>query len=208
VILAFSAFASRGLGMKQLVYYVACSIDGFIARQDGSFNDFLQAGEHLEDLIQSFPETIPGQFREQLGIHADNQYFDTVLMGHKTYEVGAKVGMTNPYPHLKQYLFARRLTASPDANVELISTDAVAQVKQFKQMAGKNIWLCGGGTLAQELLVANLIDRLILKVNPIMIGAGIPLFSGEVKLPPLGLIDSKIYGNGVAVLHYQVIVSK
>jgi dihydrofolate reductase len=190
--------------MKKLVYYIACSIDGLIARQDGSFDDFLQTGEHLEDLIQSFPETIPGHFRDRLGIHGDNQYFDTVLMGRKTYEVGAKVGITNPYPHLKQYLCSRSLTASPDANVELISTDVVARVEQLKQTAGKDIWLCGGGSLAQELLVANLIDRLILKVNPILLGAGISLFAGEVKLPPLALIDSKIYGNSVAVLHYQV----
>jgi dihydrofolate reductase len=190
--------------MKKLVYYIACSIDGFIARQDGSFDDFLQTGEHLEDLIQSFPETIPGSFREQLGLYGDNQHFDTVLMGRKTYEVGTKVGITNPYPHLKQYLFSRSLQTSPEPNVDLISTNVIARVEQLKQMAGKDIWLCGGGTLAQELLVANLLDRLILKVNPILIGSGIPLFAGEVKLPPLALIDNKIYGNGVAVLRYQV----
>ncbi len=191
--------------MRKLIYYVACSIDGFIAREDGSFEGFLQEGEHIDDLIQTFPETFPAHVRHLMGIQSENQEFDTVLMGRKTYEVGLNFGVTNPYPHLKQYLFSQSLKASPEEQVELISEQAISVVKQLKNEAGKNIWLCGGSNLASTLFTENLIDRLILKVNPFLMGSGIPLFASSIEQTALELTDRKIYGNGVLRLHYRVV---
>ncbi|MFH7029501.1 MAG: dihydrofolate reductase family protein [Heteroscytonema crispum UTEX LB 1556] len=190
--------------MRELKYYVACSVDGFIARKDGSFDGFLQEGEHIADLIETFPETFPVHFRDAMGIHTENKHFDVVLMGRKTYEVGSKVGLTNPYPQMKQYIFSRSMKESPDANVELVSSDAVGLVKSLKNETGKDIWLCGGADLATTLFAENLIDELILKVNPFLMGSGIPLFAGVVKQTSLELTNSKIYGNGVLVVHYRV----
>ncbi len=72
--------------MSKLIYLVACTVDRFIARNDGSFDFFLMEGERVADLLSAFPETIPGHFRETLGITAENQHFDSVLMGHKIQE--------------------------------------------------------------------------------------------------------------------------
>jgi dihydrofolate reductase len=188
--------------MRQLKYYVACTVDRFIAREDGSFDFFLQEGEHLTDLINSFPETIPGHLRDALGVHAENSLFDTVLMGRKTYEVGLDLGITSPYPHLKQYLFSRSMKESPDENVELVSADALALVSELKKRRGKDLWLCGGGDLATILFPE--IDEMILKINPVLLGSGIPLFSGVVKQTTLELTDSKIYSNGFVLLRYQL----
>jgi dihydrofolate reductase len=198
------AIAQEECLMRELTYYVACSVDHFIAHHDGSHDGFLPEGEHLTDLIETFPETIPAHFRNVLGIDAENQWFDVVLMGRKTYEVGLKEGITNPYPHLKQYLFSRSLKESPDAQVELVWEDPVALVDRLKQESGKGIWLCGGATLATTLFSANLIDKLILKVNPFLMGSGIPLFSGVIPQTALELTHSKIYGNGFLRLHYRV----
>jgi dihydrofolate reductase len=84
--------------MRELIYYVACTVDRFIAREDGSFDFFLAEGEHFADLLESFPDTIPAHLRDAMGVRAGNKLFDVVLMGRKTYEVGLKVGLTNPYP--------------------------------------------------------------------------------------------------------------
>jgi hypothetical protein len=70
--------------MRQLKYYVACTVDRFIAHPDGTHDSFLMAGEHFTDLIATFPETFPAQFRDVLGIGGENKCFDTVLMGRKT----------------------------------------------------------------------------------------------------------------------------
>jgi dihydrofolate reductase len=77
---------------RKLVYYVACTVDGFIAREDGSFDWALFHGEHFPDLIERFPETFPVHLRQALGVAQSARRFDTVLMGRKTYEVGLRGG--------------------------------------------------------------------------------------------------------------------
>jgi dihydrofolate reductase len=188
--------------MRELKYYVACTVDRFISREDGSFDFFLTEGEHLKDLIDSFPETIPAHMRDALGVRAENKWFDAVLMGRRTYEVGLKIGVTNPYPHLKQYVFSRTLNESPDENVRLVSGDALALVRSLKKEPGKDVWLCGGGDLAAALFPE--INEIILKVNPVLLGAGIPLFAGVIKPTALELTDTRIYNNGVMLLRYRV----
>ena len=188
--------------MRKLKYYVACTVDRFIAREDGSFDFFLSQGEHFAALIQLFPETFPGHLRDVLGVRAANQCFDAVLMGRRTYDVGINVGVTSPYPHLKQYLFSRTLKKSPDENVQLVSGDALAFIRELKQQQGKDIWLCGGGALATSLFPE--IDEVILKVNPILLGSGIPLFSGAIKETRLELADSTVYSNGFMLVRYRL----
>lgn len=191
--------------MRELTYYVACSVDGFIAHTDGSHDGFSQDMDYLADIFTTFPETVPSHLRDAMGVHGENQWFDTVLMGRNTYEIGLKAGVTSPYTHMKQYLFSRSLNNSPDGAVELISDRAIERVTQLKQEPGKGIWLCGGGKLAAVLLAHHLIDKLVLKVNPFLMGAGIPLFSNAVPQTTLELTDQKTYQNGVILLHYKII---
>jgi dihydrofolate reductase len=190
--------------MRELTYYVACSVDGYIAHTDGSHDGFSQDSKYLADLFASFPETVPSHLRDIMGIQTENKCFDIVLMGRKTYEIGLKEDITNPYSHLKQYLFSRSIEKSPDENVELVSKNAVELVTSLKNEVGKGIWLCGGADLATTLFAHNLIDRLILKVNPFLMGSGISLFSGVIQQTALELTNSNIYENGVLLLYYRV----
>ena len=188
--------------MRRLIYYVACTVDRFIAREDGSFDFFPMEGEHLTDLIASFPETIPGHLREALGARDEKRWFDTILIGRRTYEVGLDVGVTSPYPQLRQYVVSRTMKASPDGEVTLVSGDPLALVKELKKEEGQGIWLCGGADLATTLSPE--IDELILKVSPILLGSGIPLFSGTVEQTDLELAGSTIYDSGFMLLRYRL----
>jgi len=172
--------------MRKLKYYVACSIDGFIAHEDGTWDGFLFEGEHVSDYLESLNS------------------FDVVLMGRKTYEVGLMEGKTDPYPTMKSYVFSRTMKESPDQRVQLVSENVAALVTSLKEERGQDIYLCGGADLATTLLSENLIDEIILKVNPFLMGSGIPLFARVIKQTELELTDNKIYENGVVVLHYQV----
>ncbi|MFC5146907.1 dihydrofolate reductase family protein [Streptomyces aureoversilis] len=62
------------------------------------------------------------------------------------------------------------------------------------------IWLCGGGELAGTLLPE--IDELIVKCYPVAVGAGIPLFSAAFRPRRFGLVDSRSFAGGAAVLTY------
>ena len=173
--------------MRKLKYHVATTLDGFIAHQDHTVGGFMDEGEHVTDYFNSLK----------------NDY-DVVLMGRRTYEFGFQFGVTDPYPWMKQYVFSRTMEKSPDPNVELVSEDVIDLVTNLKKGAGKDIYLCGGGGLATALLAEDLIDEIVLKVNPILFGTGVPLFSETIKQIDLELISSKNYQNGVLLLQYSV----
>lgn len=98
--------------MRSLTYLVAISLDGFIAADDGSFDVFPQAREHIDWLLHDFPETMPGHVRAALDLKAPNATFDTVVMGWNTFAVGLPHGIDDPYPHLRQFVCSRTHDAS------------------------------------------------------------------------------------------------
>jgi dihydrofolate reductase len=191
---------------RQLVYYVACTVDGFIAREDGSFDWALSEGEHFTDLIENFPETFPVHLRKALGVSQDARRFDTVLMGRKTYEVGLNAGITSPYEPLRQFVVSRSMPEIPHSAVHLYRGAALDLVRQLKAEEGKDIWLCGGATLAAGVFTE--IDELILKINPVVIGSGIPLFDGAANTRATILTEHKVYANGFVFARYDLSVQK
>ena len=79
------------------------------------------------------------------------------------------------------------MTESPDPAVELHRGSPMDLVRRLKAEDGKDIWLCGGAKLSAA--VFSEIDELILKINPILIGTGIPLFSGGRGALPATLVE-------------------
>ena len=173
--------------MRELKYHVATTVDGFIGHEDGSVAGFVTEGNHATEFLESLK----------------NDY-DVVLIGRKTYEFGLRFGVTDPYPWLEQYVFSRTMQESPDPNVELVSENLIGFVRSLKKETGKDIYLCGGADLAATLFAEGLIDEIILKVNPVLFGSGIPLFSGAVEQTPLEPIGARSYGSGVVLLRYRV----
>ncbi|WP_405708353.1 MULTISPECIES: dihydrofolate reductase family protein [unclassified Streptomyces] len=193
--------------MRKLVYYIASTLDGFIAGPDGSDptgpDGFWPIPEdYIQHLVTEYPETLPGPGRAALSVTADGTHFDTVVEGRRSYEIGLKAGLANAYPHLRHLVFSRTLTESPDPDVELVADDPAATVRQLKQQDGKDIWLVGGAELAGALYSE--IDRLIIKLSPMTIGSGIPLFSHKAVFDPRAweLTDHTVLKSGAAFLTY------
>ena len=113
--------------MRTLKYHVASTADGFIAREDGSFDCFPAQGDHVDDYLESL------------------KTYGAVLMGRKSYEVGLKMGVTDPYPHLKSYVFSRTMNMSPDPRVEIVRGDVAGFVRKLKAEARQGhipVWRC------------------------------------------------------------------
>lgn len=189
--------------MRKLTYYVASTIDGFIATEEGSVDFFPVGGDHGPAITAQYPETLPTKVREALGIDKRNTNFDTVLMGRKTHDFGVRTGTASPYAHLRQFVVSTTLPENPDPAVELIPKDPVAEVRELKRAPGLGIWLCGGGELAQVLLPE--IDQIFLKLYPIVLGRGRSLFGAGPQLPEpsrFRVITSQVFEDGVAFVKY------
>jgi dihydrofolate reductase len=176
--------------MRELIYHVATSLDNFICDVNGETAAFLPEGDHIPDFINNI---------EQYG---------AVLMGKRTYEYGFKYGLKpgeSGYKGIKHYVFSSSFDFESTPDVELVQSDAVAFIRNLKQHGGKPLWLCGGGQLGGSLLQHELIDRLVLKVNPIFIFEGIPLFGSGRKEISLKPEDLKEYKSGVLRKSYRIV---
>lgn len=186
--------------MRELTYYVAVSLDGRIAGPGGDVSAFPVTGDHIDMICRDYVDTLPHVALDALGLSARGERFDTTLMGWQTYAAGF-AATRDPYPHTRQVVFSRTRTAA-DAPASLTVTDEppVAVVRRLKAEPGTGIWLCGGGALAGQLV--DEIDRLVLKVNPLVLGDGVPLFTDPVATPDFRLERSTAYGSGVVVNEY------
>ncbi|MFB4298309.1 dihydrofolate reductase family protein [Actinomadura sp. NTSP31] len=194
--------------MRKLVYFVASTLDGFVAGPDGAdptgpdgFWPIPQ--DYIEYLAAEYPETLPGPARQALGITAEGDRFDTVVEGRLSYEIGLKAGLADAFPHLRHLVFSRTLRQSPDPAVQVVQDDPVAVVRELKREDGKDIWIVGGGSLAGALYPE--IDRLIVKMAPLTIGTGIPLFGRGAAFGARTwrLTDHVVMGSGAMFLTYD-----
>ena len=188
--------------MRTLTYYVAATLDGFIAGPEGgdpSDQDFMAVTPDLLEFIATYyPETLPGPARAAMGLTEPGTVFDTVIEGRRSYEIGLAAGIDDAYPHLRHLVVSTTLGTAPAAAVEVISGDPLARVRELKAEDGLGIWLVGGGRLAHSLLPE--IDRLVIKLNPSVVGSGIPLFDGGFAPTLFETVDVVSLPGGVQVI--------
>ena len=190
--------------MRRLVYFVATTLDGYIAGPNGGDPSgseyFPLTPDVIEFIVEHFPETLPGPARAAMGIDHPGKVFDTVVEGRASYEIGLAAGLTDAYPHLRHLVFSTTLE-SQDPAVEIVIDNALERVRVLKAEEGKDLWLVGGGTLAHCLLPE--IDRLVLKQNRSIIGTGIPLFNGPFQPQMFKPVDERLLDSGVRILTYD-----
>jgi len=175
--------------MRNIIYYVATSLDGYIAGPNEDISKFVAAGEGVQQYL------------------ADLQAFKTVIMGRKTYEFGYKYGLEAgqpAYPNMDHYIFSTSLTFEDQhPQVHIVKPD-IALIHDLKEKATTDIYLCGGGEFAGWLLENQLIDILKLKVNPIVLGAGTKLFGNSKASVVTKLIENQSFKEGLEIKTYQI----
>jgi dihydrofolate reductase len=168
---------------RQVVLYLAASLDGFIARRDGTV------------------DWLPTEGEEDYGYTQFLGAVDTVVMGRTTYEQVLTLG-AYPYAGKKGYVFTTRRRGQ-DENVDFVSGDIKAFVGSLRSEPGKDIWLVGGARLAQSFLRAGEVDQLVLTIVPCLLGEGIALFGDGLPMP-LRLVESRAYPDGPVQLRYAL----
>jgi dihydrofolate reductase len=184
------------------VYVVGASVDGFIAGPGGEVDFYPLTPDVLAVLAGDLADSLPAHARAQLGVAGPPQRFDTVVMGRVTYEPALAAGITSPYAPLRQLVVSSTLDDPPDAEVEIVRDDPGAAVRTLKAEPGRDILLVGGARLAGALLIE--IDELVVKLYPVVAGAGVPLFTAPFTPTALALTSSQVLERGTVVLSYDV----
>lgn len=174
--------------MKKLKLYIATSIDGYIARKDGSL-DWL--------------DSIPNPDQLDYGYYQFYESIDTILMGRKTYEEVLSFGVDWPYPDSKTYVISSGETEIKTEKTFLSKEPLKQKVKELSIEKGKDIWVVGGGILITSLLNMDLIDEMLITITPVILGEGIPLFPNNPKETKLELIKTEAFDTGFVNLVYK-----
>ncbi|SDJ62637.1 Dihydrofolate reductase [Pseudomonas delhiensis] len=171
-----------------LIYYVASSLDGYIARPDGSV-DWLKHFQSQDD---------------DHGYAAFYAGIDGLLMGRGTYLQCLDFGEW-PYPD-KPAIVLTRANHLPLAapQVELLHCSPSEALASLEARGCQRIWLVGGGSLAGNCLAADLLDEVIVSIIPHLLGAGIPLFGIGLERR-LQLLEQRSFPSGIVQVRYQVL---
>jgi len=166
--------------MKKVILYIATSVDGFIARKNGSVDWLTKYNDSGEDYgYERFLDSV-----------------ETVILGNTTYQE-----FKAPYGNKKCFVFSRTNTGREN-NITFVNGNVREFIGSLDDGIG-NIWLVGGAEIVKEFLKKNLIDEFIITIIPIVLGEGIPLFGEGIGEHELKIQNIRRYESGVVQLHYQ-----
>ena len=173
---------------RRVIVHIATSADGYIARSDGNL-----------EWLTSRPK--PAGF---YGINDFMKSIDTMLIGRKTYEMSLRMGAKFKSTS-RTIVFSRHPPPADIPQGVEFATGAVSPFMQrLREQEGKDIWLMGGGELIASLLDEHAIDEMIITLNPVFIGEGIPLIGRRHRQTLLDLQSVERFEDGVVQLRYRV----
>jgi dihydrofolate reductase len=168
--------------MRRLILSLACSLDGYIAGADGSFDWIRMDAE--DDGVATLMASV-----------------DTALIGRRTYEMARAMGQPF-FRNMKNFVFSKTLEPGRQKEVEIVRDDPVEFARALKGKPGKDIWLFGGYGLTSTLLRE--VDEVALAIQPILLGDGLPLFPKLRQRQGLELLECRAFANGVVRLRYAM----
>lgn len=158
------------------VFFYGCvTLDGYLADKDHRLDWLHQTGGVAETGYEDF-------YRRM----------DVTVMGRRTFrEIEGLEDPSSVYPATENFVFTHRVGPLPEGFTPICGsvTDFVSGFPPEK-----NIWVIGGGTILAPLLEADRVDHIILQIAPVLLGAGIPLFTQGEGVRRFRLEEVKQYG--------------
>jgi len=134
---------------------------------------------------------------------------DALLLGRVTYEGFAAAwpsregDFADKFNSMPKYVVSSTLDKADWNNSTLLEGDVAEEVSKLREDVDGDIVVHGSAQLVQTLVEHDLVDELRLMVFPVVLGTGKRLFGDTSDKKPLRLADSKVVGDGVAILVYQ-----
>ncbi len=181
---------------SRVTIHMVASLDGFIARKDGSV-DWLETADEFAD----------GETMDPAFVEAFLKTIDCYVMGSRTYETALNFeakGFGWAYGDKPTFVLTHRDLPRTRESVEFYSGDLAQLVNGRLRQTYHSIWFVGGGVLSAECLRLGLADEVRYSIVPIVIGDGIAFFETLDKDVALHLAQVKAYKNGMVELLYEV----
>ncbi len=181
---------------SQVTVHMVASLDGFIARKDGSV-----------DWLETSDEFVGGDTMDAPSVEAFLETIDCYVMGSRTYETALSFeakGFGWSYGDKPTFVLTRRELPRIRDTVEFYSGDLAQFVNGRLRPKFGTIWIVGGGVVSSECLRLGLVDEVRYSILPILIGDGIPFFEKLDKDIALHLAEVKAYKSGMVELRYDV----
>jgi dihydrofolate reductase len=175
---------------------MAASLDGFIARKDGSV-----------DWLETSDEFAGGETMDSGFIEAFLKMIDCYVMGSRTYETALNFeakGLGWSYGDKPTFVLTRRALPRIRDTVDFYSGDLAQFVSERLRPRFHNIWFVGGGLVSGECLRLGLADEVRYSILPILIGDGVRFFEKLDRDIALHLMEVKTYVSGMVGLRYEV----
>jgi dihydrofolate reductase len=134
---------------------------------------------------------------------------DALLLGRVTYEGFAEAWpsregeFADKFNSMPKYVVSSTLDQPEWNNTTVLKAGVVEEVGKLREEQDGDIVVHGSARLVQTLVEHDLVDELRLMVYPVVLGSGKRLFGDTSDQKPLRLVDSKVVGDGVAILIYQ-----
>ena len=183
--------------MPRTVYYLAATLDGFIADEDDGL-EWLTGFDGATD-VETGTEV-------RAAMNAFDESHGALAMGSATYEWILGHASEWPYAGKPTWVFTSRdeLEIPDGADVRFVSGEVGPLVGEMIAAAGeRDLWVVGGGALAADFARAGRLDEIIVTVVPVVLGSGKPLFGGPLERT-LHLTGCRPFTNGMVELRYAV----
>ena len=181
---------------SRVTIHMAASLDGFIARKDGSV-DWLETSDNFEGWDMMARESVEAFLRT----------IDCYVMGSRTYETALDFeakGLGWAYGDKPTFVLTTRTLRKTRETVEFYSGDLELLVNERLKPNFRSIWFVGGSDVSSECLRLGLADEVRYSIMPILIGDGLSFFEGLDKDVALHLVEAKAYKSGMLALRYEV----
>lgn len=171
---------------RKIILYIACSLDGYIAKPNDDLSFLALVQKEGEDYgYADFIKSI-----------------DTVIIGRKTYDWVMTQVPEFPHADKTSYVITRTARASI-GKTHFYNGNLKELVLKLKSEEGKNIFIDGGAEIVNELLKEKLMDEFIISVIPVLLGNGTKLFKDHRPEELLKLVSAKSFEKGLVQLHYK-----